>query len=120
MNRSTMLAATLIVTAPQGAVLANAVAGAASPKVVRGSKVSMSWGPVQVSIRVSGRRIVSISATYPTDRRRSAVINGYAIPALRSEVLRAQSAKVHLISGATLTSRAYLTSLQRAITQAHV
>ena len=41
-----------------------------------------------------------------------------AEPILRAEVLAAQSADVSMVSGATYTSRAYLTSLQSALDQA--
>jgi uncharacterized protein with FMN-binding domain len=56
----------------------------------------------------------------PTERPRSAQINGRAVPILRSEVLRAQSARIHLVSGATMTSNAYVTSLRSALTKAHL
>jgi uncharacterized protein with FMN-binding domain len=37
---------------------------------------------------------------------------------LQSEVIRAQSGKVDIITGATLTSRAYIRSLKDALSQA--
>ncbi|MCY0905387.1 FMN-binding protein [Arthrobacter sp. H14-L1] len=61
-----------------------------------------------------------MSALQLTDRdQRSAQISNYAAPVLRSEVLAAQSAAVQSISGATLTSEGYLTSLQAALDTAH-
>jgi uncharacterized protein with FMN-binding domain len=96
------------------------VAVAASSKTYYGPTVSMKYGPVAVAIRVSGRRIVAISATYPTERARSASINNRAVPTLRSEALRAQNARIHAVSGATLTSAAFDRSLQSALTKAHL
>ena len=52
---------------------------------------------------------------YPADRRASQRINGRALPMLESEVISAQSARVNIISGATLTSEAYLRSLNAAL-----
>jgi uncharacterized protein with FMN-binding domain len=55
---------------------------------------------------------------YPSDRRTSVAINHQALPMLRSEVVAAQSAKVDIISGATLTSEAFIKSLGGALRQA--
>jgi uncharacterized protein with FMN-binding domain len=55
---------------------------------------------------------------YPQDRRTSARINSRAVPALRREAIQAQNAQVDIISGATLTSEAFIQSLQSALDQA--
>ncbi len=86
----------------------------------RGAAVSTRFGIVQVVISVSGRRVVNVSATLPTDRPRSAFINGQAGPKLRAEALAAQTAKIQKVSGATVTSQAYDQSLQSALTAGHV
>jgi uncharacterized protein with FMN-binding domain len=112
--------ATAVVASVGPATTAADVAVAASSKTYYGPSVNMKYGPVRVAIRVSGRRVVAISATYPTERSRSASINNRAIPTLRSEVLRAQSARINAVSGATLTSRAFDNSLQSALTQARI
>jgi uncharacterized protein with FMN-binding domain len=78
------------------------------------------WGTVQVRIRVSGGRIVNVGAVYPNHKARSISINRRAIPILKSEVLKAQSAKIHYVSGASDTSGAYTASLQSAINKAHL
>jgi uncharacterized protein with FMN-binding domain len=109
---------------------ATAVAGKAATATARkaaimplrtyaGPSADMEWGPVQVTIVVKGKRITDVKATAPTERERSAFINQQAIPMLRSEVLRAQSATIDLIGGATLTSEAYAQSLQAAVDNAH-
>lgn len=51
---------------------------------------------------------------------RSVQISNYAAPILRSEVLQAQSADVQTVGGATVTSDAYLTSLQAALDAANL
>ena len=96
------------------------LASAASSHTYRGQTSNMRWGPVQVSITVSGRRLTAVSASYPTERARSQVINSGAIPTLRSEALRAQSYRIHSVSGATLTSHSFVNSLYSAMHAAHL
>jgi len=55
-----------------------------------------------------------LSATYPTAGQ-SAQINPGAVPRLKQEALKAQSAKIATVSGATYTSQAYAESLQSAL-----
>jgi len=62
------------------------------------------------------RRITSVSVpVYPNDTDRSALISQNAIPVLVQEALRAQGARVDIVSGATYTSEAFAQSLQAAI-----
>ena len=62
------------------------------------------------------RKITSISVPeYPNDTDRSAFISQNAIPVLMQEALRAQSARIDVVSGATYTSDAFAQSLQAAI-----
>ena len=89
-------------------------------RTVQGPSVDMRWGPVQVTVKVKGTKILDVSATYPTERPKSQFINEQAIPMLRSEVLQAQSAQIDLIGGATMTSEAYAQSLQSALDKAKV
>jgi uncharacterized protein with FMN-binding domain len=86
---------------------------------ISGPSVDMDWGPVQVTIIVQGKSLVDVQATAPMERARSNFINSQAIPWLRQETLQAQSANIDLIGGATLTSEAYIQSLQAALDQAH-
>ena len=77
------------------------------------------YGRVQVKANISGGQIVSIDVLqYPQDRRTSRYINSQALPMLKSEVISAQSTRVDIISGATLTSEAFLRSLKTALKQA--
>lgn len=88
---------------------------------VTGDVVDTRWGPVQVEITVSGGRIVSARAVQqPTGNSHDAEINGYALPVLAREVLQAQSASIDTVSGATVTSRGYIGSLQSALDSAHL
>jgi uncharacterized protein with FMN-binding domain len=77
------------------------------------------YGDVQVQVIISGGRISDVKALqYPTDRPQSAYISSVAIPYLHDEVLKAQSAQIDIISGATFTSQSYAQSLQSALARA--
>ncbi len=86
---------------------------------VAGPGVDMQWGTVQVTLIVKNKHITDVQASAPMERPRSAFINSQVIPWLRSEVLKAQSANIDGISGATMTSYAYYESLQSALSKAH-
>lgn len=84
-----------------------------------GSTSNTQFGPVQVKIVVASGKITNVVPVQLTNRDgRSQQISNYAAPILRQEVLKAQSAKVNTVGGATYTSDAYLSSLQSAITRA--
>ncbi|MEV7663687.1 FMN-binding protein [Paenarthrobacter sp. NPDC089316] len=86
-----------------------------------GVAVQTRFGTVQVRVTVQGGRITEVTALKLTDAERKSVqISSRAAPVLRSEVLQAQSADVQTVSGATVTSDAYLTSLQAALDAAHL
>ena len=77
------------------------------------------YGLVQVQANVQGGRLISVDVLqYPTHRNTSRAINRQALPMLESEVISAQGVRVNIISGATLTSEAYLRSLYGALGQA--
>jgi uncharacterized protein with FMN-binding domain len=87
---------------------------------VNGSVAQTQWGPVQVQVTIAGGRITDVTTLrYPQGNPRDAEINSYALPALHDEVLAAQSAGVDAISGATVTSDGYRTSLQAALDTVH-
>ena len=83
----------------------------------RGDGVKNPYGTIQVSIKVTGGRIVAADATYPTAND-SAIINPPAIAQLKQATLKAQSAEVDAVSGATFTSDSYIRSLQAALDRA--
>jgi uncharacterized protein with FMN-binding domain len=92
----------------------------AAARWVSGATSSMKWGPVTVRIQVSGKRITGVASSLPTERSRSAQINNRAAPILKREVLQAQNARIHSVSGATMTSGAYIQSLRSALSKAHL
>ena len=64
-------------------------------------------------------KITSANAVrYPSGNGNDAQINAYALPQLNAEAVAANSAKIDMVSGATVTSGGYLQSLQSAIDQA--
>lgn len=80
----------------------------------KGKGVANPYGTVQVSIRVDGGRITAAEATYPTTGN-SGAINPNAVAQLKQETLKAQSAEIDAVSGATFTSKSYVESLQAAL-----
>ncbi|MBZ9798538.1 FMN-binding protein [Mesorhizobium sp. ES1-4] len=77
------------------------------------------YGLLQIQASIQGGRLTSLKVLkYPNDRRTSVNINRQALPMLRDEAISAQSADVDIISGATLTSRAFRQSLAGALKQA--
>lgn len=77
------------------------------------------YGDVQARVVVSGGKITNvIPLQYPTDRPQSAYISSVAVPLLHDEVLKAQSAQIDIIGGATFTSESYAQSVQSALDQA--
>ena len=86
-----------------------------------GSVAQTRWGPVQVRITVSDRKITDVTAVrVPDGNHRDQEINDYAVPILRQEALAAQNARIDTVSGATVTSDGYRESLQSAIDAAHL
>jgi uncharacterized protein with FMN-binding domain len=83
----------------------------------RGDGAKNPYGTVQVSIKITGGKIVAADATYPTTAD-SARINPPAVAKLKQATLQAQSADVDAVSGATFTSESYAKSLQAALDKA--
>jgi uncharacterized protein with FMN-binding domain len=83
----------------------------------KGAAVKNPYGTITVSIKVTGGRIVAADATFPLTND-SATINPPAIAALKQSTVKAQSADVDAVSGATFTSASYVKSLQAALDQA--
>ncbi len=93
---------------------------ASGPRTVDGPVVPTDYGDVQVRITVdaSGRLTDVQALELPSDRSRSRLISQEAGPLLRSEALRAQSANIDIVSGASYTSEGYAASLQGALDRA--
>lgn len=108
-----LLAAPL--SAPSAALAASTYANG----TFSGPAVDAYYGLIQIQAIVEGGRISKLKVLkYPSDRATSVAINRQALPMLRDEVITAQSAKVDIITGATLTSQAFVRSLDGALRQA--
>lgn len=94
-------------------------AAAPAPPVRRtidGAVVATPYGQVQVQAVVKGTQLIDVVALHLTDSSStSRDISAGAAPVLRQEALRAGSAKVDVVSGATYTSQGYQASLQAAL-----
>jgi uncharacterized protein with FMN-binding domain len=133
----TIVLTTLVLTLPA----VNVYAAATAPKALKKTIVAKrtftgtvtqadQWGNIQITMvvkkttTVTGtkktvkRHIESIKIpVYPDHTDRSLYISQNAIPLLVQETLKAQSARIYVISGATYTSDAFAQSLQAAITK---
>ncbi len=93
-----------------------AVTGPYKDGTYTGPEVDAYYGLVQVQAVVQNGKISDIQfLDYPRDRRTSQRINSQVMPWLQQEAIQAQSANVDMISGATLTSEAFIQSLQTAL-----
>jgi uncharacterized protein with FMN-binding domain len=87
--------------------------------VYTGPAADAYYGLVQLQALIQDGRLAALKILqYPSDRRTSIRINRQALPILRDEAISAQDANVDIISGATLTSRAFIRSLGGALKKA--
>ncbi|EFL35646.1 conserved hypothetical protein [Streptomyces viridochromogenes DSM 40736] len=85
--------------------------GGTTSTVVSGSAIDTEKGPVQVEVTFDGQRIASVRMLRQPNHPQTTA----AVPKLIEETLRAQSADIDTVSGATITSDGYKESLQAAI-----
>jgi uncharacterized protein with FMN-binding domain len=86
------------------------------PATITGQPVQTPYGVVQVKITAAGSHLVNVvPVKLPHDSARSSEIAAAAAPILHSEALRANSAQIDIVSGATYTSDGYAQSLQSAL-----
>lgn len=79
-----------------------------------GDTVQTRYGPVQIQVNVTGTTIDSVDILQvPTGE--NARFTNYSIPILIRETLKAQSANIANVSGASYTSMGYTKSLQSAL-----
>src|SRR4051794_19229298 len=98
---------------------AGSTTGSGTSGTVTGTVADTRWGPVQVQITVADGSITDVAVVqYPNSNGKDQEINARALPILIQETLKAQSASIDMVSGATYTSDGYLTSLQSALDQA--
>ncbi|MER5924174.1 FMN-binding protein [Streptomyces mirabilis] len=86
-------------------------ASSSASRVVQGSTVNTSKGAVQVEVTFEGDRISSVRMLQQPNHPQTTA----AVPKLIQETLQAQSAAIDAVSGATITSDGYVTSLQAAL-----
>jgi len=99
-------------TAPPGAAQ-----GAGGGQTLTGDVVDTQYGPVQVSVTMSGGKVTAAQAVKtPNSGPRSEQIAKDSIPQLNQQAVSA--AKVDTVSGATYTSEGYSKSLQSALDKA--
>jgi uncharacterized protein with FMN-binding domain len=82
-----------------------------------GPSVFVNYGNVQVKIRVANGRITDAVAVVAPSGRNDRWTN-MAVPILKAQTLKAQSADIQGASGASYTSYGWYTSLQGALAQA--
>lgn len=93
--------------------------GAPAAKTVLGDVADTQYGPVQVRITVSGGKVTAADAVKaPDSDANSRQIAAGAIPKLNQAAVTAQSAQIDAVSGASYTSKGYITSLQSALDKA--
>ncbi|MBK6442553.1 MAG: FMN-binding protein [Actinomycetales bacterium] len=86
-----------------------------------GAAVPTRFGNVQVQITVVDKKITAATVLQiPNRDRKDVQINNRAVPILNAEAVQAQSADIDMVSGATVTSVAYIQSLQSAIDKANL
>lgn len=104
---------------PTTSAEAPATSGSTGSTTVTGDVAQTRWGPVQVALTVQDGTITDVQVVQqPTGNPRDEEINAVAVPQLVQETLAAQGADIDMVSGATVTSDGYLTSLQSALDQA--
>ncbi|MEU5591967.1 FMN-binding protein [Streptomyces sp. NPDC020298] len=87
---------------------------AAGSRVVAGPTVDTEKGPVQVQVTVEGEKITAVRMLQQPNHPQTTA----AVPKLVAETLKAQSADIDTVSGATITSEGYRKSLQAALDEA--
>lgn len=106
-------------TPTSGTSVNSKVATSAAKKTYTGASADTRWGPVQVKITVADGKITAVEVPVsPDGNHRDIEINDQALPTLIDETVAAQSAKIDMVSGATVTSEGYLQSLQSALDKA--
>ena len=90
---------------------ASTSSGSSSGTVVKGTTINTEKGPVQVQVTFSGDKITAVRMLQQPNHPQTTA----AVPKLVAGTLKAQSADIDTVSGATITSEAYKKSLQAAI-----
>jgi uncharacterized protein with FMN-binding domain len=106
-------------TTPAPAKRRHRTATARAKATATGDAIQFQYGTLQLKATLTAGRLSGVTVVrLKPEPGRSESIDAQAIPLLRVEALRAHSANVDVISGATYTSEAYARSLQSAIDRA--
>ena len=98
---------------PTGSQAASLPAGETA---LTGQVADTVYGPVQVQLILRNTKIIKVAVLQqPTNTIHDIQIGEFAFPELISETLKAQSAKIDTVSGASYTSQGYIQSLQSAL-----
>ena len=126
-SKATKPAATKKATATQPAATQSATAAATTTQstatstvkdgTFTGPSVNVNYGNVQVKITVVNGRITDAVAVKAPSGKNDRYTN-MAVPVLKQQTLKAQSANIQGVSGASYTSYGWFTSLQGALAQA--
>lgn len=113
---STTAVATATPVASPIAAPAVKTAGLYKDGAYTGTSMDVYYGSVQVKAVVQNGKLVDvIILDQPRDRQYSAELAAYAMPILRTEAIKVQSANVNIVSGATATSGGFKESLATAL-----
>lgn len=107
-------------TAGNGGSSGGSTATTSAKQTVTGQAANTPYGPVQIRVTSSNGQITNVDVLQaPWGNPQDQQINGYALPILVQETLKAQTASIDMVSGATYTSNGYVMSLQSALDQLH-
>jgi hypothetical protein len=88
---------------------------------VNGVVEQYGYGELSVTVTVRGSQITNVSVPLlRTAEPYSQQLAVQVLPMLKSEVLRAGSARIYAVTGATYTSQAYADSIQSALDKLHI
>jgi uncharacterized protein with FMN-binding domain len=84
-----------------------------------GKVVDAFYGNIQVQAVIQNGKISEVLfLQYPNENRTSIFVNSQAMPLLKQEAIRVQSAQVDIVSGASASSDAFKVSLADALSKA--
>lgn len=86
----------------------------------QGASIDSRYGLIQVTISIAGGKVTDCKGTWDIDIPRSIQIDTAAFPLLQTDCLATGSAKLHQITGATLSVDAFVASLQSALVKAQL
>lgn len=87
--------------------------------IYNGTVEDVYYGNIEVKATIASGKLTNVQfLQYPNDKDNSIKISQRAMPILKSEAIKSQSANVDIVSGATETSAGFIKSLGNALAQA--